>query len=80
MINRWVEGGLLDTLEREAMGCIVFSPLAQGMLSDKYLGGSIPEGSRVTRGTSFRPEFLSEENLARIRGLNSIRVYPVEAR
>ena len=72
MVNRWVEGGLLDTLEQESMGCIVFSPLAQGMLSDKYLGGSIPEGSRVTRGTSFRPEFLSDENLARIRGLNGI--------
>lgn len=72
MINRWAEGGLLETLEREGMGCIAFSPLAQGMLTDKYLGGSIPEGSRVTRGTSFRPEFLNEANLARITALDAI--------
>ena len=71
MINRWVENGLLDTLEREGIGCIAFSPLAQGMLTDKYLGG-IPEGSRVARGGALRPEFLSEDNLARIRALDAI--------
>jgi len=70
MINRWVENGLLDTLERESVGCIAFSPLAQGMLTDKYLGG-IPEGSRVARGGALRPEFLSEDNLARIRALDA---------
>ncbi len=71
MINRWVEGGVLDVLEREGIGCIAFSPLAQGMLSDKYLGG-IPEASRVARGGALPREFLSEDNLARIRSLNAI--------
>ncbi len=71
MINRWVEGGVLDVLEREGIGCIAFSPLAQGMLSDKYLGG-IPEDSRVARGGALRREFLSEDNLARIRSLDAI--------
>jgi L-glyceraldehyde 3-phosphate reductase len=71
MINRWVEGGLLDVLEREGIGCVAFSPLAQGMLSDKYLGG-IPETSRVARGGALRREFLSEDNLARIRSLDGI--------
>jgi L-glyceraldehyde 3-phosphate reductase len=71
MINRWVEGGLLDTLEREGIGCIAFSPLAQGMLTDKYLKG-IPADSRVARGGALRREFLSEDNLARIRSLDAI--------
>jgi L-glyceraldehyde 3-phosphate reductase len=71
MINRWVEGGLLDTLEREGIGCIAFSPLAQGMLTDKYLEG-IPADSRVARGGALRREFLSEDNLARIRSLDRI--------
>jgi L-glyceraldehyde 3-phosphate reductase len=71
MINRWVEGGLLDTLEREGIGCIAFSPLAQGMLTDKYLEG-IPADSRVARGGALRREFLSEDNLARIRSLDGI--------
>jgi L-glyceraldehyde 3-phosphate reductase len=71
MINRWVEGGLLDTLEREGIGCIAFSPLAQGMLTDKYLKG-VPADSRVARGGALRREFLSEDNLARIRSLDAI--------
>ena len=73
MLNRWIEENrLLDTLEEEGIGCIVFSPLAQGLLTDKYLGG-VPEGSRAARGVpSWRPGFLSEENLAAIRGLNTI--------
>jgi L-glyceraldehyde 3-phosphate reductase len=71
MINRWVEGGLLDTLEREGIGCIAFSPLAQGMLTDKYLEG-IPADSRVARVGALRREFLSEDNLARIRSLDGI--------
>jgi L-glyceraldehyde 3-phosphate reductase len=68
MLNRWVEGGLLDTLEEVGAGCIVFSPLAQGMLTDKYLDG-IPEGSRASRGTSLDPSLLTEQNLAHVRAL-----------
>jgi L-glyceraldehyde 3-phosphate reductase len=68
MLNRWVEGGLLDTLETVGAGCIVFSPLAQGMLTDKYLDG-IPEGSRASRGTSLDPGLLTQQNLAHIRSL-----------
>ena len=71
MLNRWVEDGLLDTLEELGIGCIAFSPLAQGMLTDKYLKG-IPEGSRVTRSDSLPRRFLSDANLERIRGLNDI--------
>jgi len=72
MINRWIEDdGLLDTLEGLGIGCIVFSPLAQGMLTDKYLNG-IPEGSRATQGKSLRTEFLNEKNVGNIRKLNEI--------
>ncbi len=72
MINRWVEeDGLLDTLEDLGIGSIAFSPLAQGMLTGKYLKG-IPEGSRATQGKSLKNEFLSKENLATIRALNAI--------
>lgn len=71
MLNRWVEGGLLDVLEREGIGCIAFSPLAQGLLSDKYLSG-VPGGSRASKGGSFRREHLSERNLANVRGLDAI--------
>ncbi|MDD2869508.1 L-glyceraldehyde 3-phosphate reductase [Neomegalonema sp.] len=73
MLNRWIEtDGLLDVLEAEGLGCIVFSPLAQGMLTNRYLGGVPPEGSRATQGKSLKPEMLGEENLARIRGLNAV--------
>lgn len=72
MLNRWVEtDGLLDTLEEEGIGCIAFSPLAQGMLSNKYLNGS-PKDSRVKANSSLSGDFLSEENLANIRALNDI--------
>ncbi len=71
MLNRWIEGGLLDTLEQEGMGCIAFSPLAQGMLTDKYLDG-VPEGSRATQGTSLSPDLLTEQNLDHLRTLDQI--------
>lgn len=71
MLNRWIEGGLLDALEEAGAGCIVFSPLAQGMLSDKYLTG-IPEGTRGSRPGSLSKDLLNEENLERIRYLNEI--------
>ena len=71
MLNRWIEGGLLEVLGREGVGCIVFSPLAQGMLTDKYLDG-VPEDSRAARGESLSEGLLSEENLERIRALNEI--------
>jgi L-glyceraldehyde 3-phosphate reductase len=73
MLNRWIEeDNLLDRLEAEGIGCICFSPLAQGLLTDKYLSG-VPADSRAASGTgSWRPSFLSEDNLAAIRGLNEI--------
>ncbi|KIF76469.1 L-glyceraldehyde 3-phosphate reductase [Streptomyces sp. 150FB] len=72
MINRWIEDdGLLDTLETAGMGCISFVPLAQGLLTNKYLKG-IPEGSRATQGKSLNPDLLSDEVLRRLRGLNEI--------
>jgi L-glyceraldehyde 3-phosphate reductase len=71
MLNRWIEGGLLDTLGTLGVGCIVFSPLAQGMLTDKYLHG-IPEDSRAARDTSFSPDLLTEAALARVTALNEM--------
>jgi L-glyceraldehyde 3-phosphate reductase len=71
MLNRWIEHGLLDVLESEGAGVIVFSPLAQGLLTDRYLNG-IPADSRVRRGNSFSADLLTEENLKRIRALNEI--------
>ena len=71
MLNRWVEDALLDTLADLGTGCIAFSPLAQGMLTNKYLGG-VPEDARAARGGSLREGFLTEENLTRIRGLDAI--------
>jgi L-glyceraldehyde 3-phosphate reductase len=71
MLNRWIEEELLDVLEREGVGAIVFSPLAQGLLTDKYLDG-VPEDSRVRRGLHFSEEMLSEENLHHVRALNDI--------
>ena len=73
MLNRWVEADLLDVLQREGIGCIGFSPLAQGMLTDRYLGG-VPEGSRASRAGSLSADWLTEENLAKIRALNDIAV------
>ncbi|MFF9195141.1 L-glyceraldehyde 3-phosphate reductase [Streptomyces sp. NPDC014779] len=72
MINRWTEeDGLLDTLEAAGMGCISFVPLAQGLLTNKYLKG-VPEGSRATQGKSLDPNLLSDEVLRRLRGLAEI--------
>lgn len=71
MLNRWVEEGLLDALDETGVGCIAFSPLAQGMLTSKYLGG-IPEGSRAAQGKSLSPDLLTADNLAHIRALNEI--------
>ncbi len=71
MFNRWIEGRLLDVLETEGVGCIAFSVLAQGLLTDRYLNG-IPPGSRAASGGSLSRDMLNEENLGRIRGLNDI--------
>ncbi|MFC4063351.1 L-glyceraldehyde 3-phosphate reductase [Actinoplanes subglobosus] len=71
MLNRWVEGGLLDTLEQVGAGCIAFSPLAQGMLTDRYLQG-VPDGSRAGADKSLSTELLSAENLDKIRALDEI--------
>jgi L-glyceraldehyde 3-phosphate reductase len=71
MLNRWIEDDLLDVLEREGVGCIVFSPLAQGMLTDKYLHG-IPEESRAAKDGFLKRSFISDDNLARIQALNEI--------
>ena len=71
MLNRWVEKGLLDTLSELGIGCIAFSPLAQGLLTNKYLKG-VPENSRANDGLWFQKEFLSEDNLKRVRALNEI--------
>jgi L-glyceraldehyde 3-phosphate reductase len=71
MVNRWIESGLLDTLETLGVGCIAFSPLAQGMLTGKYLGG-IPQDARAVRGRYFPKEALTPENLEHIRALNEL--------
>ena len=72
MLNRWVETeGLLDALEELGVGCIAFSPLAQGMLTDKYLDG-IPEGSRASRPSSLSPELLTDAALTHVRALNTM--------
>ena len=71
LLNRWVETELLATLEELGVGCIAFSPLAQGLLTDKYLKG-VPENSRAKAGGSFLNSFLNEENLTRVRELNEI--------
>ena len=71
MVNRWVEDDLLGVLEEEGVGCIVFSPLAQGMLTDRYLNG-IPEGSRADKGVFFKKDWLTEQNLDHVRALNEI--------
>jgi L-glyceraldehyde 3-phosphate reductase len=71
MLNRWVEKELLGTLEELGVGCIAFSPLAQGLLTNKYLNG-VPATSRVNDGLWFQSEFLSEDNLKRVRTLNEI--------
>ena len=74
MLNRWVEDGLLDTLEEFGAGCIAFSPLAQGMLTDKYLNGpeGIPSDSRMAEGSSLSRDLLTGQNLTHIRALNEV--------
>ena len=71
MLNRWIEPELLDTLEEEGIGCIGFSPLAQGMLTDRYLDG-IPEGSRASRPATLSPDLITDETMAKIRALNDL--------
>jgi L-glyceraldehyde 3-phosphate reductase len=71
MLNRWIERGLLDVLGEHGIGCIVFSPLAQGMLTDRYLGG-IPADSRASRGGSLSPDMLSDQALEKIRALDAL--------
>jgi L-glyceraldehyde 3-phosphate reductase len=71
MFNRWIERGLLDVLEREGVGTIVFSPLAQGLLTGRYLDG-VPDDSRLKIGNYFDQGMLSDENLERVRALNEI--------
>ena len=72
MVNRWIEAdGLLDTLEAEGIGAIVFSPLAQGLLTEKYLNG-VPDDSRAARSNFFNPKFLTPANLGRVRQLDAI--------
>jgi len=73
LLNRWVEQDLLDTLDELGMGCIAFSPLAQGLLTDKYLSG-VPTDARINRpgGSSFRRDFLSEQNLRHVHALNDV--------
>jgi L-glyceraldehyde 3-phosphate reductase len=71
LLNRWIEEDLLDVLGREGVGCIVFSPLAQGMLTDRYLNG-VPEDSRAARDGSLSRTMLTDDNLAHIRALHGI--------
>jgi L-glyceraldehyde 3-phosphate reductase len=71
LLNRWIEDGLLEVLGAEGVGCIVFSPLAQGVLTDRYLHG-IPDGSRASRPGSLSADMLSDENLEKVRALNRI--------
>jgi L-glyceraldehyde 3-phosphate reductase len=71
LLNRWVEQGLLDVLEQEGIGCIAFSPLAQGLLTSRYLDG-VPGSSRASQDGSFRKTMLTERNLDHVRALNRI--------
>jgi L-glyceraldehyde 3-phosphate reductase len=71
MLNRWIEDGLLDVLEQEGIGCIGFSPLAQGMLSDRYLQG-IPEGSRASENRFLSPDWLTDQAMDKVRALTAI--------
>ena len=71
MLNRWIEVDLLDELEEQGMGCIAFTALAQGLLTDRYLDG-VPEDSRAARGGTLPPEHLDESVLGRVRALNEI--------
>jgi len=73
MFRRWIEDGLLDVLDEEGVGCICFSPLAQGLLTNKYLGGDIPADSRAAKAHGFlRPAHITDEKLAQVHALNAI--------
>ena len=72
MLNRWIEGGLLDVLEKEGTGCICFSPLAQGLLTGRYLTGSIPEDSRAAKGMFLKASSITPELLKKLNALNDI--------
>lgn len=72
ILNRWIEKELLGVLEEEGLGCIAFSPLAQGLLTNKYLTGAVPEASRASLNGSFRKGLLNETNLANVRALHEI--------
>ncbi|HEY6921888.1 MAG TPA: aldo/keto reductase, partial [Steroidobacteraceae bacterium] len=71
MLNRWIEKGLLEVLQQEGLGCIAFSPLAQGLLSSRYLGG-IPESSRAAENGSFQKSVVNDRNIASVRALDRI--------
>jgi L-glyceraldehyde 3-phosphate reductase len=71
MLNRWIEPDLLDALGELGVGCIAFSPLAQGMLTDRYLAG-VPEGSRASEDGSFSPSLLTDEAVSKVRALNEL--------
>ncbi len=71
LLNRWIEPDLVDTLGELGVGCITFSPLAQGVLTDRYLNG-IPEGSRASRNDSLSPEMITQETLAKVQALSAI--------
>jgi len=72
MLDREIENGLLDVLEKEGVGCICFSPLAQGLLTGRYLTGSVPEGSRASKGVFLKPDSLTPELLAKLNALNEV--------
>jgi L-glyceraldehyde 3-phosphate reductase len=72
MLDRWIEGGLLDVLEKEGTGCICFSPLAQGLLTNRYLDGIIPEGSRASRSSSLNTSSITPQLLKKLNALNAI--------
>src|SRR4051794_29129635 len=72
LLNRWIEEDLLDVLEREGIGCIAFSPLAQGMLTDKYLGGNVPADSRAAAGRFLTTDMLTPEAMTHIEALNGM--------
>jgi len=72
MLNRWIEDGLLDVLKKEGAGCICFSPLAQGLLTGRYLDGSIPEGSRASKNKFLKPASITPQLLKKLNTLNDI--------
>jgi len=72
MLNRWIEDGLTDVLKNEGIGCIVFSPLAQGLLTNKYLHGIPPDSRAGKPGTYFKPEYITEDKLSKVKKLNEM--------